>query len=85
MAVSEVVANTCIHAYRVGMRGSFSLEGAIAGDDVQLTVRDDGAWRAPRTTGGGRGLQIVKAVVRDMSIDRSDAGTTVTMTARFRN
>lgn len=53
------------------------------GQDVTVTVRDLGRWRTGRRRGGGKGLEIMRALVDNVTIDSDDAGTVVTMTKRL--
>jgi hypothetical protein len=56
-----------------------TVEASLAGDAVVVTVRDTGSWR-PSTGAGfrGRGLALIGAL-SELSVDRSDAGTSVTL------
>lgn len=81
LAVCELVANACVHAYRVGVDGQFSVHGDIAGDSVSFVVRDSGHWRDGGGTGGGRGLKMANALVRQLSVDATENGTSVVITA----
>jgi anti-sigma regulatory factor (Ser/Thr protein kinase) len=82
VAISETLANVCIHAYRPGTAGIFTLDLQLDGDRVEVVVRDSGQWRRRQTQGGGRGLTIVKALVPDTTIESTPAGTTVRLRAR---
>jgi serine phosphatase RsbU (regulator of sigma subunit)/anti-sigma regulatory factor (Ser/Thr protein kinase) len=84
LAVSELAANACIHAYEVGTTGEYSVDGTVEGEDVRITVADRGTWKSTPQRDGGRGLALVEALARDVSIDRSDRGTTVEFRARFK-
>ena len=85
-ALGEAAANAVEHAYDGG-DGTFSytlayVPGAAggAGRGIAVEVRDEGRWRpvAPDPGHRGRGTQVIRAVGRDVRIERGDAGTTVT-------
>lgn len=84
LALCEVVANACIHAYAPGVDGTIRVDGVIEGDDVRLTVADDGKWRPEGGRVGGHGLRMAAAATRELSIDREDGGTTVVISACFK-
>ena len=84
LALCEVVANSCIHAYGLGTSGRFQVHGELHGDEVTFSVRDSGTWRAAGNRSGGRGLRIAEALVQQLSIDRADDGTAVTLVAKLR-
>jgi anti-sigma regulatory factor (Ser/Thr protein kinase) len=46
-------------------------------------VRDGGRWRTARAPGGGRGLEIMRALVDSVDVNSDDDGTIVTMTKRL--
>lgn len=82
LAVGEATANAVEHAFPEGHAGTVSTE-FMQGDDgmLRLVVRDDGRWRD--SEGGdelrGRGLPIIRAVTRDLDIERGPRGTVVRM------
>ncbi len=82
LSASEAAANAIEHAY--GAReASFTVRCDHDGQDVTVTVRDLGRWRTGRRQGGGRGLEIMRSLVDNVTIDSDDAGTAVTMTKRL--
>ncbi len=82
LSASEAATNAIEHAY--GAReASFTVRCEHDGQEVTVTVRDDGRWRTARPQGGGRGLEIMRALVDSVTIDSDDAGTVVTMTKRL--
>jgi anti-sigma regulatory factor (Ser/Thr protein kinase) len=83
LAVCELVTNACLHAYSLAVTGKVSIHGEVHGRYVTFFVRDSGRWRDARPRGGGRGLKMVDGVVEQLSMDRSDEGTTVTLRARL--
>ena len=42
-----------------------------------VTVRDYGAWRAPRGQNRGRGLKLMETLMDDVNVRREQTGTTV--------
>ena len=82
LSASEAAANAIEHAY--GAReASFAVRCEHDGQHVTLTVRDAGRWRTTRPQGGGRGLEIMRALVDTVEINSDDAGTVVTITKRL--
>ncbi len=82
LSVSEAAANAIEHAY--GAReASFTVRCEHDGRDLTIAVRDVGRWRTGRRQGGGRGLEIMRALLDDVQIDSDDTGTVVTMTKRL--
>ena len=58
IAVSEACANAIEHAYSP-LPGWFEVHGVTEGDELTISVRDGGRWRAPRGTHRGRGLNVI--------------------------
>ena len=56
LAVSEVVTNCVVHAYRDQPTGRVALEAERSGDELMLSVTDRGHGMAPRTDSPGLGL-----------------------------
>lgn len=79
LAVSEIIANAVLHAYRDGSDGIITV-GARTGDDgaVHIRVADDGVGLSPRTDSPGAGLGLVIAgnVADRLEIDRPERGGT---------
>lgn len=84
LAVSEIVANAVVHAYRDGGDGIITVHAETASDGaVRVKIADDGMGLSPRTDSPGAGLGLVIAgnIADRMEIDRPKAGgTTVRMT-----
>jgi anti-sigma regulatory factor (Ser/Thr protein kinase) len=79
-AAGEACANAVEHAYGpVG--GWVHLAGTCDDGTVEVIVRDGGRWRA-RPSDRGRGMMLMRAVMDSVELDRSAAGTTVTMRRR---
>ncbi|MEA2126201.1 MAG: serine/threonine-protein kinase RsbW [Solirubrobacteraceae bacterium] len=78
LAVSEIVANAVIHAFRDGSDGSITVAAELYGEGVRVCVADDGMGLSPRTDSPGAGLGLVIAgnVADRVEIDRPAAGGT---------
>ena len=82
LSTSEAAANAIEHAY--GAReANFTVRCEYDDQQVTITVRDGGRWRASRPPGGGRGLEIMRLLLDDVKISSDDEGTVVTMTKRL--
>jgi serine phosphatase RsbU (regulator of sigma subunit)/anti-sigma regulatory factor (Ser/Thr protein kinase) len=82
LSVSEAATNAIEHAY--GARDdTFTVTGERDGRQITATVRDGGRWRTARAPGGGRGLEIMRALVDSVDVNSDDDGTIVTMTKRL--
>jgi serine/threonine-protein kinase RsbW len=82
LAVSEVVTNCVVHAYRGQPGGRVDLEARRTGDRLMLSVADEGAGMAPRhdSPGLGLGLPLVGRVARRVDITaQAGGGTMVSM------
>jgi anti-sigma regulatory factor (Ser/Thr protein kinase) len=84
LAVSEACGNAITHAYR-DRDGTVVMQVRL--DDGKLTIRvsDTGRWlerREPSIT-GGRGLDIIRALVDDAHVHGTPQGTTVIMQRRI--
>jgi serine phosphatase RsbU (regulator of sigma subunit)/anti-sigma regulatory factor (Ser/Thr protein kinase) len=84
LAASEAAANAIEHAY--GAReASFAVRCERDGRHVRITVMDSGRWRTARGQGGGRGLEIMRALVDNVTVDSDGDGTVVTIAKRLSN
>jgi anti-sigma regulatory factor (Ser/Thr protein kinase) len=95
LAVSEAVTNSVEHGYAVSP-DTVSPDGAIevgarilttpdGARTAEVIVVDHGRWRPPGTTGQssrGHGLEIMRACVRDLSLETTADGTTIRLTSR---
>jgi serine/threonine-protein kinase RsbW len=82
LAVSEVVTNCVVHAYRGQPGGRVDLEARRTGNRLLLSVADDGAGMAPRhdSPGLGLGLPLVGRIARRVDIRaQAGGGTLVSM------
>jgi stage II sporulation protein AB (anti-sigma F factor) len=79
LAVSEIVANAVVHAYRDGSDGTITvLAEPSAGGGLRVKIADDGMGLSPRTDSPGAGLGLVIAgnIADRLEIDRPEAGGT---------
>jgi serine phosphatase RsbU (regulator of sigma subunit)/anti-sigma regulatory factor (Ser/Thr protein kinase) len=83
LSVSEAANNAIVHAYGAS-ESTFTVCCEREGPQVTVTVRDLGRWRTARPPGGGRGLEIMRALLDSVTIDSDDEGTVVRMTKGIR-
>jgi len=82
LAVSEVVTNCVVHAYRGQPGGRVDLEARHTGGRLMLSVADEGSGMSPRhdSPGLGLGLPLVGRVARRVDITaQAGGGTLVSM------
>jgi serine/threonine-protein kinase RsbW/stage II sporulation protein AB (anti-sigma F factor) len=79
LAVSEVVTNCVVHAYRDQPTGRVALEAERTGDELMLSVTDRGRGMSPRTDspGLGLGLPLVGRIARRVDITAPAGGGTL--------
>jgi PAS domain S-box-containing protein len=83
LAVNEALANAVAHAY--GLRsGDVEVEARDEDGSVVFVVRDEGRWADRHPDSGGRGIQMMKGLMDDVTIDSAPDGTTVTLRRRLR-
>jgi serine phosphatase RsbU (regulator of sigma subunit)/anti-sigma regulatory factor (Ser/Thr protein kinase) len=82
LSVSEAATNAIEHAYGAD-EATFDVLCEREDRQITVTVRDAGRWRTARTPGGGRGLQIMRALLDSVEVSSDDAGTVVTMARRL--
>jgi stage II sporulation protein AB (anti-sigma F factor) len=78
LAVSEVVTNCVVHAYRGASSGEVAMEAHHRGDTLVLSVVDQGGGMAPRhdSPGLGLGLPLVGRVAERVDIIAPSGGGT---------
>ena len=79
LAVSEIVANAVVHAYRDGSDGTITVAAeTVAQGEVRVRIVDDGIGLSPRTDSPGAGLGLVIAgnIADRLEIDRPETGGT---------
>jgi anti-sigma regulatory factor (Ser/Thr protein kinase) len=83
LAVSEAFANAVEHP-QLPAAGVVDVEAGIDGDELELTIRDYGAWRNERErTEGGFGFPIMWTVMEDVAVDSQSEGSTITLRRRL--
>jgi anti-sigma regulatory factor (Ser/Thr protein kinase) len=76
IAVGEAAGNAVEHAYGPG-DASFDVAATIAGDEVEVVVRDFGAWRPPRGQNRGRGTLLMQELMDGFEVRTTEQGTEV--------
>ncbi|MGH2719786.1 MAG: ATP-binding SpoIIE family protein phosphatase, partial [Actinomycetota bacterium] len=84
VAVSEAAANSIEHGY-ASSEGKVTVDGAVVAGDIVISVTDQGAWGSPGGIGRGLGRSLMAALMDDVSVETSDAGTVVTLRTRLRS
>jgi anti-sigma regulatory factor (Ser/Thr protein kinase) len=81
LAVSEAVSNAVIHAFRFGKDGLVRVRARMEGEDLLVTVADNGVGMIPDldNPGLGVGTSLISRLSDKATFESSDAGTTVTM------
>jgi PAS domain S-box-containing protein len=75
-ACGEAATNAIEHAGSGG-GAPFEVAGTVADHEVEITVRDYGAWRQPREGDQGRGLSLMRALMDSVDVAPSADGTSV--------
>ncbi|MGQ0803462.1 MAG: ATP-binding protein, partial [Actinomycetota bacterium] len=83
IAVNEAAANAVEHAYGLA-DADFSVEARVDEESVVVCVRDAGHWREQPAHGRGRGLDLMRGLMDDASVDSGPEGTTVVLRRRLR-
>ncbi|WP_045744441.1 SpoIIE family protein phosphatase [Actinoplanes rectilineatus] len=86
VAAGEACANAIEHGHRHGAAGLIRLHAFATGDDLRLTVIDSGSWKTPQpeiNAHRGRGLQLMRALMHEVTVTTSTAGTVVGLQARI--
>ena len=86
VAAGEAVTNSIEHGYRHIDGGTITLQATSEVDQLRLTIIDTGSWK-PKDTGyshRGKGIQIMQALMEDVSILRDTNGTIVHLATRIR-
>jgi PAS domain S-box-containing protein len=81
-ACGEAATNAIEHAGSGG-GAPFEVTGTVAEGEVDITVRDYGAWRAPRDGDQGRGLSLMRALMDSVDVDPGQEGTSVRLRRRL--
>jgi len=81
VACGEACANVVQHAYGA-TPGDMEVEARLSHGLLEMSVRDRGAWRPAADRGGGWGLQLIRALMDSVEVDRDAGGTVVRMSRR---
>jgi len=81
LAVSEAVSNAVVHAFRRGKEGSIRVRAWHDGNELVVTVADNGVGMIPDldSPGLGVGTSLISRLSDQATFESSDYGTTVTM------
>jgi anti-sigma regulatory factor (Ser/Thr protein kinase)/putative methionine-R-sulfoxide reductase with GAF domain len=80
LAAYEAMANAAAHAYQDDQQAPLTVRVSRDAGTVTVVVADRGRWRFAASSGpGGRGLLLMEALAQELTVTRSEAGTTVEM------
>ena len=82
VACHEACSNAMEHAYRF-REATIDVDGEFDGEEVRVTITDQGSWREKRDSDRGRGLDLIKALMDSVEVVPGDDGTVVRMTKRL--
>ena len=82
IAISEACANSIEHAYGPE-DATIQVRATLVDGMTSVRIRDYGRWRKPRAGTRGRGIPIMREFMDDVSIERAEEGTTVTLGRRL--
>ncbi|MFD4442966.1 ATP-binding protein [Nocardia sp. NPDC058519] len=80
LAVGEACANAVEHSHRDGSAGVVRVVASVTGDDLLITVSDDGSWKhSPSAPAAhrGRGLELMRALMTEVQVHSGLSGTVV--------
>ena len=86
VAAGEAVSNAIEHGHRHTPQGTISLAATALVDQVQLTIIDTGCWKTPQPEADphrGRGIELMRGLMQDVTIKPGTAGTTVHLSVRI--
>jgi anti-sigma regulatory factor (Ser/Thr protein kinase) len=81
LACNEAVANSIEHAYGPA-EASVDVVAELTEGEIRIAVRDRGEWREPRGENRGRGLDLMRALMDSVRVERGE-GTEVRMVRRL--
>jgi anti-sigma regulatory factor (Ser/Thr protein kinase) len=84
VACGEACANTVAHAHPAVSDSPFEVRATRDGPDIEIAIRDSGAWRPQAEERPGRGLELMRALMDSIHIEPGPPGTTVTLRRRLR-
>jgi anti-sigma regulatory factor (Ser/Thr protein kinase) len=84
IAVNEAASNSMVHAYASAQdRGHVRVSLTIDEHEFTAIVFDDGRWRERDAHHDGRGLELMAALMTDVRVEHTDAGTRVHLTRQL--
>ncbi|HYL52580.1 MAG TPA: SpoIIE family protein phosphatase, partial [Acidimicrobiia bacterium] len=84
IALNEAASNSMLHAYSsVQGRGHVRVSLTIEDRKIVAAVLDDGHWLDRRDEHDGRGLDLISALMTDVRLDHTPAGTRVRLTRQL--
>ena len=81
-ACGEAATNAIEHA-GTSAAGRFEVSGSRDGREVELAVRDHGAWREQRVGDHGRGFDLMRTLMDTVAVEPTPEGTTVSLRRRL--
>jgi PAS domain S-box-containing protein len=81
-ACGEAATNAIEHGGASGGT-SFEVSGSRNGSEVELTVRDHGAWRQERPGDHGRGFDLMRTLMDTVAVEPTEEGTIVSLRRRL--
>ncbi len=84
IAAGEACANAIEHGHRANPGEPIELRAVAYADRLRLVVTDTGRWKIPTVnTDRGRGVGLMRAMMSEVNINSTSAGTIVDMHARI--
>jgi len=86
VAAGEACANAIEHGHGFRAGGLIRLRAAATADHLQLTVTDGGRWKTPDPAANphrGRGLNLMRALMTEVTVSTGAAGTVIGLQARI--
>ncbi|MEV6490933.1 SpoIIE family protein phosphatase [Actinoplanes sp. NPDC051633] len=86
VAAGEACANAIEHGHRHAPAGRIRLRAAATAVDLHLTITDAGRWKTPQPAANphrGRGLNLMRALMKEVTISTGATGTVVGLQARI--
>jgi PAS domain S-box-containing protein len=81
-ACGEAATNAIEHTGTSG-DGQFEVSGSREGSEVEIAVRDHGAWREAREGDHGRGFDLMRTLMDTVAVQPTPEGTTVSLRRRL--
>jgi anti-sigma regulatory factor (Ser/Thr protein kinase) len=81
-ACGEAATNAIEHTGTSG-DGRFEVSGSRDGSEVEIAVRDHGAWREAREGDHGRGFDLMRTLMDTVAVQPTPEGTTVSLRRRL--